>query len=85
MAIDLLKDLFISKSFCCLGDSLNKCFDCSYCRLLDEKDKKISFDKLPSSVNNVFKKLPVAVNLFYGDPPFTIRQHYKVFKKFREV
>jgi hypothetical protein len=36
--------------------------------LTDEWDKPISFKNLPSEINPIFKHIPVAVNLFYGDP-----------------
>lgn len=62
----MIKQLYFTKSFCCIGDSLNKCFDCSYCRL--HGSEKIAYNILPSEISPVFKKIPVAVNLFYGDP-----------------
>ena len=51
-----------------LGNSLNKCYNCSYCRLLGEANQDIVFDKMPSDINPLFTNLPVAVNLFFGDP-----------------
>ena len=66
--MDKIKDIYISKSFVCLGDSLPSCFDCKYCRLIDEWDKNISYTRLPHTVNEDFLNLPVVVNLFYGDP-----------------
>jgi len=64
----MIDNMYVSKSFVCLGDSLYTCFDCSYCRLYDEWDKHIRYIDLPNKVNKLFTHLPVAVNLFYGDP-----------------
>ena len=49
-----------------MGQSLNVCLDCSYCRLTGKEQSK--YEKLPSSINPEFRKLPVDINLFYGDP-----------------
>jgi len=49
-----------------MGQSLNTCLDCSYCRLIGKEQSK--YEQLPSSINPEFRKLPVAINLFYGDP-----------------
>ena len=58
----------LAKSFYLLGDSLNHCYDCKYCRLNGEKCEERHYDILPSEINPVFTNIPVAVNLFYGDP-----------------
>lgn len=58
----------LAKSFYLLGDSLNHCYDCKYCRLNGEKCEERHYDVLPSEINPVFTNIPVAVNLFYGDP-----------------
>lgn len=61
----MITDLYTIKSFIAIGDSLNKCFNCDYCRAND--DNEYHFHTLPSKINPIFKKLPIAVNLFYGD------------------
>ena len=58
----------LAKSFYLLGDSLNHCYDCKYCRLNGEKCEERHYDILPCEINPVFTNIPVAVNLFYGDP-----------------
>lgn len=57
-----------AKSFYMLGDSLNYCYNCSYCRLNGEKCEEKHYNLLPTDLNDSFSTIPVAVNLFYGDP-----------------
>lgn len=57
-----------AKSFYMLGDSLHYCYDCKYCRLNGEKCEEKHFHFMPNELNPVFTNIPVAVNLFYGDP-----------------
>ena len=57
-----------AKSFYLLGDSLKFCYDCKYCRLNGEKMEEKHYSMLPNEINENFKNIPVAVNLFYGDP-----------------
>ncbi len=57
----------LAKSFYLLGDSLNYCYDCKYCRLNGEKCEEKHYTILPSEINPIFTYLPVSVNLFYGD------------------
>ncbi len=64
----LNKQLLFAKSFNMIGDSLDYCYDCKYCRLNSEKDEEKHYSVLPSEVNDNFKNVPIAVNLFYGDP-----------------
>lgn len=47
---------------------MSGCYDCKYCRLTDEWNKPIFYKQPPSEINPIFKHMPVAVNLFYGDP-----------------
>ena len=61
-----------AKSFYLLGDSLSYCYDCKYCRLNAEKDLDKHYSILPTDINDNFKSIPVAVNLFYGDPMLQI-------------
>lgn len=62
---ELIKELCFSKSFVMLGDSTKKCFNCQYCRAIDNESH---YSIIPSDVNPIFTNLPVVVNLFYGDP-----------------
>lgn len=57
-----------AKSFYLLGDTLDYCYDCKYCRLNGEKCEEKHYNILPSEINPNFTNIPVAVNLFYGDP-----------------
>ncbi len=57
-----------AKSFYLLGDSLDYCYDCKYCRLNGEKCEEKHYTIMPSEINHNFANIPVAVNLFYGDP-----------------
>lgn len=68
------------KSFCCLGRTLDKCFNCKYCRLFDYSTKGFDFSITPGSVNPAFHVLPIAVNLFYGDPMLQIEHTLKILK-----
>jgi hypothetical protein len=36
--------------------------------LIGESNKKINYNKIPVDINPLFTNIPVAVNLFYGDP-----------------
>lgn len=57
-----------AKSFYLMGDSLPYCYDCKYCRLNGEKCEERHYHLMPRDINHNFVHLPVAVNLFYGDP-----------------
>jgi hypothetical protein len=74
--MDLLNELYISKSFCWLGKSLDKCFDCKYCRAKPKQDNK-EWSILPTRINPNFTNLPVVINLFYGDPLLQIENTKK--------
>lgn len=67
---ELFTGAYFGKSFMMIGDSLPHCLNCSYCRANDNEEKH--FTILPSELNPLFKKIPVAVNLFYGDPMLQI-------------
>lgn len=62
----MIEDIYTVKSFAVLGDSLKTCYNCDYCRADDNIN--YSYHLLPSKINKLFKNLPIAVNLFYGDP-----------------
>jgi hypothetical protein len=48
------------KTFYNMGQSLNKCFDCSYCFIKNANFKNMRY---PNNTN-----VPVSINMFYGDP-----------------
>lgn len=75
----------IQKSFCMMGTSLKRCLGCKYCRLLDGSTKDLDIQTVPSRINPLFKKLPVAVNLFYGDPLLQIDSTVKILRKLERV
>ena len=58
----------IEKSFYTLGRTLKTCFNCSYCRAIEGSCKQVEYDILPTDINPIFKDIPVAINLTYGDP-----------------
>ena len=68
--VEIFKDAYFGKSFMMIGDSLPKCFNCTYCRANDNDEKHFSL--LPTELNPLFDRIPVAVNLFYGDPMLQI-------------
>lgn len=75
----------LAKSFYLLGDSLNHCYDCKYCRLNGEKCEERHYDILPSEINPVFTNIPVAVNLFYGDPLLQIDNTINYLRRLESV
>ena len=64
---NLLTDYYFLKSFYCMGKEHSKCFDCSYCRARNKHNIKEYFTA-PSEINPLFIKIPVVINIFYGDP-----------------
>jgi hypothetical protein len=61
-----IKELHIGKSFVFHGKSLNNCYNCSFCRAKNEEKQERLI--IPSKINPNFNNIPVAVNIFYGDP-----------------
>ena len=74
-----------AKSFYLLGDSLNFCYDCKYCRLNYEKCTEKHYNILPSEINPIFANIPIAVNLFYGDPLLQIENTVNYLKMLEKV
>ncbi len=66
--IKTLKTATFAKSFYLLGNSLDHCYDCKYCRLNGEKEEMVNCEVLPTEINPNFNNIPIALNLFYGDP-----------------
>jgi hypothetical protein len=61
-----MEDLYVSKSFCCIGKNTQNCLGCSFCRAQNKGE--FEYSTIPARINPYFINLPVAVNLFYGDP-----------------
>ena len=76
-----IEDVQVAKSFYLLGDSLDYCYDCKYCRLNGEKNIERHNNILPTEINPNFTNIPVAINLFYGDPLLQIDNTVKYLKK----
>lgn len=74
-----------AKSFYLLGDTLDYCYDCKYCRLNGEKSEEKHYNILPSEINPNFTNIPVAVNLFYGDPLLQIDNTINYLKKLEHI
>lgn len=74
-----------AKSFYLLGDTLDFCYDCKYCRLNGEKCEEKHYDILPSEINPNFTNIPVAVNLFYGDPFLQIDNTVQYLKRLEQA
>lgn len=74
-----------AKSFYLMGDTLNYCYDCKYCRLNGEKCEEKHYTIIPSEINHNFINLPVAVNLFYGDPLLQIDNTIHLLRNLEEV
>ena len=75
----------LAKSFYLLGDTLDYCYDCKYCRLNGEKCEEKHYNVLPSEINQNFTNLPVAVNLFYGDPLLQIDNTINYLKRLEKA
>ena len=72
MSEKLIDGVCFAKSFMMLGDSLKQCYNCSYCRASCDKESGQRFHTVPTEINPIFANIPVAVNLFYGDPMLQI-------------
>ena len=82
---NLINEACFAKSFMMLGNSLNFCFNCSYCRVGCEKNQKQEYLTLPCQINPYFTNIPIAVNLFYGDPLLQIENTIKILKILEEA
>lgn len=79
----LYRDAYFTKSFYCLGKSISSCFNCSYCRA--RTNIQYNFNTVPSSLNPLFTNLPVAINLFYGDPMLQIDKTHDLLQKLNDA
>lgn len=75
---------FITKSFWCMGRRLDHCFGCRYCRELDGETKGFDINTCPTDVSTYFDRLPVAINVFYGDPLIQIDHTLELLKKLND-
>lgn len=71
---------YITKSFWVMGRRLDHCFGCQYCRELDGETNGFDIDTCPTDVARCFSNLPVAINLFYGDPMIQIDHTMKLLR-----
>jgi hypothetical protein len=78
-------NIFIQKSFWLLGKALPKCFGCTYCRAQNEMPLNVKYETLPTEVNTCFKDVPVAINLWYGDPTLQVDYTWHILNKLNEV
>lgn len=76
---------YFAKSFYLLGDSLNYCFNCPYCREGWVQDEEFSITVLPSEINPAFINLPVGVNMFYGDPMLQVDNTVALLKRLEKA
>jgi len=73
----MFKNAYFTKSFMSIGRSLSHCFDCQYCRVFGNCTN--NYDKIfPTDLSKEFSKIPVAVNLFYGDPFLQLDKTYEI-------
>lgn len=63
----MIDELYISKSFCCIGRNTNECLGCEFCRV-SQNNTEFEYSCLPSTINKNFTNIPISINLFYGDP-----------------
>ena len=81
--MDLFYNAYFGKSFMMIGDSLPKCFNCSYCRANDSNN--YHFHLLPTELNLLFNNIPIAVNLFYGDPMLQLNNTLSLLDKLESI
>lgn len=80
----MIEGIDIEKSFYMLGDSMNHCFNCKYCRTTDTQYDKVSFSTIPTELNSNFNNIPIAINLFYGDPFLQVDNTYSHLCRLRD-
>lgn len=78
--IELFQEAYFGKSFMMIGKDLQKCYNCIYCRV--DREEKHDFSRLlPTDLNKEFNKIPVAVNIFYGDPMIQIDETLDILER----
>lgn len=75
---------YITKSFWCMGRRLDHCLGCRYCREMDGETVGFDIDTCPTEISTHFGNLPVAINLFYGDPLIQVDHTMKLLRKLEE-
>jgi hypothetical protein len=75
----------IEKSFYMIGTSHKKCFDCKYCRATDSQENIVSYNILPTEINKNLSNVPVAINLYYGDPMLYKKSTYDYLKQLQKT
>ena len=63
---------------------MNKCYDCKYCRA-KSNENKIKYDILPEYINSVFSKIPIVINMFYGDPLLQVEKTKSYLKRLEDA
>lgn len=76
---------YLTKSFWCMGRNLDSCYGCKYCRLLDGSTNDFNIMTCPTDVNPILTKIPVVVNIFYGDPMLQIHKTLEIIRKLDRV
>lgn len=76
---------YMTKSFWCMGRNLPNCYSCKYCRLLDESTKDVDIMTRPTDVNPILAKVPIVVNIFYGDPLLQIDRTLEIIESLDEA
>lgn len=74
----------IQKSFFMLGCSQDECFDCKYCRAKTSQIEKIETNILPTQINENLINVPIAINLYYGDPFLQTENTYNYLIQLKE-
>ena len=84
--MELLKELYLSKSCFIMGTEQKKCYNCSYCRALNGYGKELgNYIIPPSEINDLFIDLPICVNLFYGDPMLQIENTKNILENLENI
>lgn len=78
--MEMFTQSYFTKSFMSIGNSLSKCYNCQYCRVMKNSFNNYS-SIFPTDLNPVFDNIPVAINLFYGDPFLQTSNTYKILEE----
>jgi hypothetical protein len=68
-----------------MGRRLDHCFGCKYCRELDGESKGFDINTCPTEINRIFDRLPVAINLFHGDPMIQVDHTTVLLRKLHDA
>ena len=82
--MEVFKEAYFSKSGMMIGKELRNCFNCTYCRA--HNGEMLDFTKyLPTDLNEWFGRVPVMVNLFYGDPVLQAKETVGILDRLEEA